>query len=39
MTQLTSMAMRINAANLYDYLTGDWPPGMGSVATRLPTDN
>lgn len=30
------MAMRISAANLYDYLTGGWPPpGMGSVTTRL----
>ena len=37
---MAPMVMRISAANLYDYLTGSWPPpGMGSVATRLPTDN
>ena len=36
---MAPMVMRISAANLYDYLTGDWPPvGMGSVATRLPGD-
>ena len=37
---MAPMVMRISTANLYDYhLTGDWPPpGMGSVATRLPTD-
>ena len=38
--EVMAMVMRISAANLYDYLTGNWPPpGMGSVATRLPTDN
>ncbi len=37
---LAPMVMRISAGNLYDYLTGNWPPeGMGSIATRLPTDN
>ena len=36
---MAPMVMRISTANLYDYLPGDWPsPGMGSVATRLPTD-
>ena len=36
---MAPMVMRISAANLYDYLTGSWPPpGMGSVATRLPGD-
>ncbi len=36
---MAPMVMRISAGNLYDYLTGDWPPpGMGSVATRLPED-
>ena len=33
---MAPMVMRISAANLYDYLTGNWPPpDMGSVATRL----
>jgi hypothetical protein len=33
------MVMRISAGNLYDYLTGNWPPAnMGAVATRLPGD-
>ena len=37
---MAPMVMRISASNLYDYLTGSWPPsGMGSVATRLPTDD
>ena len=36
---MAPMVMRISAGNLYDYLTGNWPPpGMGSVATRLPGD-
>ena len=36
---LAPMVMRISAANLYDYLTGDWPPpSLGTVATRLPDD-
>ena len=34
---MAPMVMHISTANLYDYLTGPWPPaGMGSVATRLP---
>ena len=37
---MAPMVMRISAGNLYDYLTGNWPPaGMGAVATRLPGDN
>ena len=37
---LAPMVMGINAGNLYDYLTGPWPPAsMGTVATRLPTDD
>jgi cyclase len=36
---LAPMVMGINAGNLYDYLTGPWPPAsMGTVATRLPSD-
>ena len=36
---LAPMVMRISAANLYDYLTGEWPPpSLGTVATRLPDD-
>ena len=36
---MAPMVMRISAGNLYDYLTGNWPPpGMGTVATRLPGD-
>ena len=34
------MVMGINAGNLYDFLTGPWPPtSMGTVATRLPEDD
>tara|TARA_B100000586_G_C19926707_1_gene349596 strand:- start:116 stop:721 length:606 start_codon:yes stop_codon:yes gene_type:complete len=37
---LAPMVMGINAGNLYDYLTGPWPPAsMGTVATRLPEDD
>ena len=37
---LAPMVMGINAGNLYDYLTGPWPPvSMGTVATRLPGDD
>jgi len=37
---MAPMVMRINAGNLYDFLTGPWPPAsMGAVATRLPTDD
>ena len=37
---LAPMVMGINAGNLYDYLTGPWPPAsMGAVATRLPSDD
>jgi hypothetical protein len=37
---LAPMVMGINAGNLYDYLTGPWPPAsMGTVATRLPGDD
>ena len=36
---MASMEMRTSAGNLYDYLTGNWPPaGMGTVAIRLPAD-
>ena len=41
---MAPMVMRISAANLYDYLTGNWhrpaepAEAMGSVATRLPGD-
>ncbi len=36
---MAPMVMRINAGNLYDFLTGHWPPAtMGTVATRLPSD-
>ena len=37
---LAPMVMGINVGNLYDYLTGPWPPAsMGTVATRLPEDD
>jgi cyclase len=37
---MAPMVMRINAGNLYDFLTGPWPPAsMGTVATRLPSDS
>ena len=37
---MAPMVMRINAGNLYDFLTGPWPPAsMGAVATRLPSDD
>ena len=38
---LAPMVMGINAGNLYDFLTGPWPPASitgGTVATRLPSD-
>ena len=39
---MAPMVMRINAGNLYDFLTGPWPPASisgGAVATRLPGDD
>ena len=36
---MAPMVMRISAANLYDYLSGNWPPpSIGTIATRLPND-
>ena len=36
---MAPMVMRISAANLYDYLSGNWPPpSIGAIATRLPND-
>ena len=39
---MAPMVMRINAGNLYDFLTGPWPPASisgAAVATRLPSDD
>ena len=39
---MAPMVMRMNAGNLYDFLTGPWPPASitgGAVATRLPSDD
>ncbi len=34
---LAPMVMRISASNLYDYLTGPWPPAsLGTTAIQLP---